>query len=535
MDMINKKFKYILLVLSVAGALASCERALDINDNPNSATESTPELVLPQALVGTSQLIPSFSTYGGRIMYFANAGGVSGWGSGFLDYNYSTGNEAALWSNTYNNLTDYQYVVTNTENVAGGESFYHAAQVMKAYNFANLVDTYNDVPYSEALQGNLNIHPKYDKAEDIYADLGSKLDAAVAFFKSSTLPSTFNAADVLFDGDAENWARFANTLKLKLVLKGQGKVTFANPGIDAIGVLEDDALVNPGFTKIDGKQNPMWNTWAYAASGNAVGTWGTQFIPTYYVMSFYDGSKLNDEARADVSFANGIGAPKNQLGVQDPTPPVGLAPSTWVLRPTSGTISATNYRGIGIIKGPGAGQPLMLAAEAQLLAAEAVVKGVLSGNAKTFFENGIKASFNYLNKNESDQIASGVNAESYLENYKEENASSYLVNFDLANSDDRKLEAIITQKYIAFNFLFGHEAWNEYRRTGYPSIINPSTNQPYPNNRDNARNTFVSIGSVSTAPDKLPTRLLYPNTEAAYNGANVPEVDKFTSKIFWAK
>jgi hypothetical protein len=529
------KIKYISFGLCLTLAFTACDKALNINDNPNQATESTPELVLPQALVNTSQIILPYNTHGSRIMYFANAGGVSGWGNGFLDYNYSTANEAGLWSNTYNNLLDYEYVVAQTAENEALAAFHHAAQVMKAYNFANLVDTYNDVPYSEALKGNEIVHPKYDKAEDIYADLASKLDQAITWFKSGTAPSSFTAADVLFKGNVTNWARFANTLKLKLVLKGKGKVTFANETIDAVGVLTDDAIVQPTFTKIDGKQNPMWNQWAYVASGAAVGTWGTQFVPTLFIVSFYDGYKLDDEARANVTFANGLSVPKNQLGDQD-DPPTGIAPSAWVLRPTSGTISATNYRGIGIVKGPAAGQPIMLLAEAKFLEAEAKVRGVMSGDAKVAFEDGIKASYNYLYKNEAGTVTATVNATDYLQDYKADNTASSLVNFDLATTNDKKIEAIITQKYIAFNFQFGHEAWNEYRRTGYPSIINPATNQPYPsNNKANARNTFVSYGSVATTTDRLPTRLLYPNTEFAYNQNNVPEVDKFTSKIFWAK
>lgn len=530
----KNKIKYISVGLCATLMFSSCEKSLNINDNPNQATKSSPDLVLPQALVNTSQILLGFNNYGGRIMYFANAGGVSGWGSGFLDYNYSTGNEAARWSDSYNNLNDYEYVVKQSMDDESLAAFYHAAQVMKAYNYANLVDTYNDIPYSEALQGNSNIHPKYDKAQDIYADLASKLDAAVTWFKTGEIPGTFTSADVLFGGNAMNWARFANTLKLKLVVKGKGKVTFSNEAIDAVGVLTNDAVVQPTFTKIDGKQNPMWNQWAYVASGAAVGTWGTQFVPTNYVLSFYDGYKLADEGRANVTFANGLSVPKNQLGNQD-NPPTGVAPSAWVLRPVSGTISATNYRGIGIIKGPTAGQPIMLLAEAKFLAAEAVVRGIMTGDAKVLFEDGIKASYNYLYKNEAGTNTATVSATDYLATYKADNVSSSLVNFDLATSNEKKVEAIITQKYIAFNFQFGHEAWNEFRRTGYPSIVNPATNQPYANNVANARNTFVSIGSVATTADKLPTRLLYPNTEFAYNEANVPQADKFSSKIFWAK
>jgi len=522
----RNKWLHASLMLCAALSFTACEKALNINNNPNDATEVSPELVLPQAIVRTSQILLGFNDYGGRLMYFANAGGVSGWGD-FITYNYSTATEAGRWADTYNNLEDFQYVINNTEGDPAQAAFFHAAWVMKAYNFINLVDMYNDVPYTEALQGKLNIQPKYDKAEDIYADLAAKLDAAVAWFKAESLPSTFTNADVLFEGDKTNWARFANTLKLKLVVKGKDKVAFASEAIDAVGVLTDDAIVQPGFTRIAGKQNPMWNRWAYSAAGQAVGTWGIQFIPTPFVLGFYDGSKIADTVRADVTFASGLSVPKNQLG-DEGTPsnpsPSGLAPNSWVLRPTSGGISATNYRGIGIIKGPSAGQPILYAAEAQFLAAEAVERNLMTGNAKTHFEDGIKASYNYLYKDENGAGKATVDADTYLANYKTDNAMNPLVDYDFATTAAQKLEAIITQKYIAMNFQFGHEAWNEYRRTGYPAITGTTPVA-----------TFVSIKSQATTSDRLPTRHLYPNTEFAYNAANVPSVDKFSSKIFWAK
>ncbi len=537
----NNKIKYLSIAMSTLLVASSCKKALDINDNPNSPTQSTPELVLPQAMVATALSVPTYNTYGGRLVgYYATSGGVSGWGD-MITYDFSTGFMTGLWSTPYNTLTDLQYVVDK----AGTEkpSFTQAAEVLKAYNYANLVDTYNDVPYSEALKGAAILTPKYDKATDIYVDLAKKLDVAIAFFKSAPEDLAFENADVIFGGNTTSWAQFANTLKLRLVLRAGSKAAFANKTIDNIGVIESDVIVQPVFTKIAGKQNPMWNTWAYGADNAAVGTWGTQFIPTNYVMAFYDGFKIEDTERASLVFANGISTNKNQLGNVD-NPPTGVAPSAWVMRPVSGAISGTNYRGLGVIKGPAAGQPLMLAAESQFLAAEGALEGIITGGEKVaegYFEKGIKSSYNYLYMNEADTpTKSAADAEAYLVDYKATNVNSYLVNFlkfidDTGNAPVERTttkvertEAIITQKYIALNFLFGHEAWNEYRRTGYPKIVGLNTTA-------NARTTFVSIASRATSADKLPTRILYPNTEFSYNAANVPSVDKYSSKIFWAK
>jgi hypothetical protein len=102
------------------------------------------------------------------------------------------------------------------------------------------------------------------------------------------------------------------------------------------------------------------------------------------------------------------------------------------------------------------------------------------------------------------------------------------VNFDLATTTDQKTEAIITQKYIAMNFINGEEAWSEYRRTGYPVSSSTVLNNPY--------GSMASIQSQATRPDKLPTRLPYPTSEASTNASNVPQgVNVYISTIFWAK
>jgi hypothetical protein len=525
----KRNFKYICGLFLVASAI-SCKKDLDINTNPNSVTSATVDLVLPQAIVATANSISAYNTMGAQqVGYFSNSGGVSGWG-GIISYNWTTGDFQGLWATSYDVLEDVQYVLNNSSNTGATKEFNAAAKVLKAYNYSLLVDTYNDVPYSEALLGADKLQPKYDKAQDIYKNIADLLDQAIATFKTSTtVPKNFTTADPLFGSSSSTeiarWMQFAQTLKLKLVLKGTGKgVTFTNSTFDsAIGFLTDDAIVNPGYTKIDGKQNVMWSTWAYAASGTAPGA-ASQYAVTGYILPFYNGIKINDPARAAVVFRTGLSVPTNQLGYQQADAGRGLAPSSWFI----GT-NATTYDKIGILKGPDAGQPLMLAAESYFLQAEANVRGIVTGTVKTNFDLGIRASFRYLYKDNTGAIPAARTADADAAAYQAipANATRYLVNIDQATTDAQRTEAIITQKYIAFNMLFGHEAWNEYRRTGYPTIVASATPAK--------ATSFVSLVSESTAPDKLPTRILYPANEYKYNAANVPTVNKYSDKIFWAK
>lgn len=533
----KKSFKYIFGLLLVSSVI-SCKKDLDINTNPNQPLSATVNTVLPQAIVATANNIAQFNFYGGQVVgYFSNGGGVSGWGS-IISYNYQNDEFAALWGNTYDILTDVKYVLDQSANDPTKAQFGAAAKVLKAYNFELLVDTYNDVPYTEANLGLANLQPKYDKATDIYKNLADLLDQAIATFKaggSGQGTPAFVAADPLFGGSLTRWAELANTIKLKLVLKGQGKVAFTNTTFDAVGFIKADASVQPGYAKIDGKQNPAYNRWAYLASGTAVGS-ASQYALTPYIMSFYNGTKINDPARANVTFRTGTTTPVNQLGYQLADAGRGQAPSSWYVSRTVGTVT---YDKIGILKGPEASQPLMLEAESYFLQAEANLKGLVTGDAYTNFQAGILGSFKYLYLNNSGTQSTGFNAGADATTYNTANTESFLVNYNTFTTRDsnnnlvtrpttteEKLQAIITQKYIAFNMTFGHEAWNEYRRTGYPAIITAS---PTPSQ------TFVSIASQSTAANKLPTRILYPITEFKYNPANVPNVDKYSTKIFWAK
>ncbi len=518
----SKLNKVALIIGALALTFASCEKALNINDNPNSPTSTTPALVLPTTIVATGNAVPSLSSYGSQLMgYYANGGGVSGWGA-IITYNYTTSNFTGLWSTPYNILNDLEYVINSSTDQE--QHLKYAALVLKAYQFEQLVNTYNDVPYTDALQGDGKLTPTYDKAEDIYKKIGALLDESIAFFKSSSKATYFTSADKMLKGDVARWAQLANTIKLRLQIKAGNKVTFDKSALDNVGFITDDAIVNPGYTKVDGKLNPTYSTWAYNAAGTAVGS-ASQYAPTPYILSFFNGNKLLDEDRANLYYKTGLNIPVNQLGYQQSDAGRGQAPSSWYI----GT-SATIYDAKGIIKGPAAGQPFILASESYFLQAEAVVRGLITGDAKELFEKGIKASYTYLNKNESDAATTNeADAAAYLANYKSENPDSYLVNFDKATTTEQKIEAIITQKYIAANMMFGHESWNEYRRTGYPR------NTGLPTIANNA-GTFVSLASESTAADKLPTRILYPSSEYNYNPDNIPSgIDKYTSKIFWAK
>ena len=152
--------------------------------------------------------------------------------------------------------------------------------------------------------------------------------------------------------------------------------------------------------------------------------------------------------------------------------------------------------GPGILKGPDQGAVLMTAAEVYFNQAEAVLKGLMSGDAESLYNSGVQASFSYLGAG---------SAAAYLAQ------TLQLVKYSVSNN---KLEAIITQKWIATNGIDAIQSWFDYNRTGYPSNLPISVLAPHADR---------------------PVRLFYPSSEITSNGLNVPtQPDAFSAKIFWA-
>lgn len=521
----KKIINYILIGLFVVG-FSSCKKFLDINENPNNATSTTPQLVLPQAIVASAALANTFNIsladIGGQQ---ANAGGFGGFGS-VVTNEYTTSNFTGLWSSTMDVNVDLKYVVDQTIEDPTLAFYSSTARILKALNFARLVDQYNDIPYTEALQGKENMTPAYDKASDVYKDLVKELNESIAAIEAGQAANEATAGvttsidpeiDPLFDGDMDSWKRFANTIKLRLLIKMAGVPDlngYATGELNSVnttlGFLEEDALVNPGYSNEAGKQAPI-----FASRGETVtgGTTQTSRIPSFWMHGFYDGHKLTDDVRGSLIYRGYPDTRSNQLG--DESEGIDVATGREWYTTTVG----------GVVKGAGQAQPIMLAAESYFLQAEAMVRGYISGDAKTAFEEGMAASFNYLFLDANESYTGEQDPAAYVADYKADNAESYLVNWTLATTLQERIEAIITQKYIALNFVNNDEAFNEFRRTTYPKIVNGSSN-PY--------ETFASLKSRSTRPDGLVGRILYPQFEYAQNAANAPSgITLFDSRIFW--
>jgi hypothetical protein len=536
----------ILVAAALTSAATSCSSFLDINNNPNSPTAVTPDAILAQALTVTAQTYAagtpsaqnSFNVYASWVAsYWGKTAVVSGYGEE-QTYNYSSTFYAALWANTYDNLNDYNIIQVN--GTANGYPNHAAiARIMKVYNFQLLVDEYGDIPYSQALLGSGNVSPTYDKAADIYKDLLVQLDGAIADInKAASIAGTrkVGTEDIVFQGNMKSWKQFANSLKLRILLREsqtadatlnatvKTQLAALQTSAATDGFITADVVAQPTYAQASDQQNPLYNRYAYSAA-SANSTERSYQIPTQYVLNQYT---VNKDPRVSQLYIQGT----RVVGTDTLKQYVGSIPGESnppnVVLPLIGSrFLGANSPGVigGFFKGPAAPTPLMLLAEHLFSKSEAEAQGLFSGgDAKADYLAGIRASFNYFYQPTS-------NGSAQYDTYIAANTTNGLVDWDAATTTTpvgtdlnttllttpravSKQEKIIYQKYLALNTVASTEAWDDYRRTAFPKL--PAASQ-----------------SSSTRADKLPTRLLYPQSEVNTNAANIPAGVTQYTKIFW--
>lgn len=500
-------FKYINLLLVVTLLLASCDDYLDINTDPNNPTEVDPSLILPVAQKYTGEVLSASDEGARRYQSLANlfmynwsqADGYN-WYPDEFKYLVTTSFYDRIFEQSYYDaLKEYQVLV----NLDPEYDYYKAiGMIMKAYHFQLLVDTYGDIPYSEALLRGENASPVYDNAQTIYEDLIVQLTDAIDVINNVDAATVRDVGsdDAMFGGNMTTWKQFANSVKLRILtrqmsMSGRGTyltTEFAAITAEGSGFITDDAGINPGYAAEEGKQNPFWNLLGYDPAGTAEmsnnATCATQYVLDYLTVT--------NDPRIDFIYeepATGhLGVVQGLLNYDDPIPDQYI-------------FSKVSNLGPGILKSADQDVVIYTLAECYLNMAEAALNGYISGSARSYYEAGVQASFDYLGAGDaSAYLAQGLNNVGWT-----------------ASSD--QLEAIITQKWIATNSITAEQAWFEYNRTGLPD---PASFGSYP--------AGLPVSLLASTPDR-PVRLFWPASEISSNGANVPsQPDAFTAKIFWA-
>jgi Starch-binding associating with outer membrane/Susd and RagB outer membrane lipoprotein len=271
-----KKYLY-FIVFTVTTIFFSCETfELDQLENPSNINVSKRDvelsfnyiqLQLPQyvnALNGFTQRVTRQMAMTGGNTYDNAFEPASFSGNWFLGFDI------------LNNIKFFEPKATAVEDYVG----LGAARIIRCYVYITLVDMYGDIPYDEALLGNVNLTPKYDKGSYIYGKIYQELsDALVTIDTPTDQISAIN--DIYFGGDKSKWIKLANTLKLKMLITGR-LATFEFGVADAKSEIEnilasgkyindtaDDFQFNYGDTRLNpNSRHPQYND-QYETGGGA--------------------------------------------------------------------------------------------------------------------------------------------------------------------------------------------------------------------------------------------------------------------------
>jgi len=494
----------LLLVMVPSLLNINCKKSFfDINQNPNQVTADkiSSELILPSALHLAGAATANFR-FLNRWMGYWSYNPTFNLDPEEVTYNVTTTfpEFAAMWNGYYDALFDLHNIEEKA--VVENVPFYAGiAKVMRARLFQDLVDAFGNVPYSEAFDTKEFATPKYDKGDVIYKDLMVVLDSAINIFKNKPVPSKASTVDIMYQGNGELWIKFANTIRLRCLIR-QSQVSGFNPTTELAkitangGVLMsgETADVNPGYDNAVGKQNPFYANFGFTVTGTEPSR-GANVRANNYLLNILKNS-------------NDLRVSRIYRPAAIPVSPLNPFVGTTYGAPPDASLSGSNvsYVGAGLSANSSQSQWLTTSVESMFLFAEAVVRGWLPGDEQTAYENAVRESFIWLG------VPSAVSA-----------ANSYMTNNSIANwsnagtTVDAKVKFIAFQKYIAMAGMNPLEAWNDYKRLGVPA--------PPP--------LSVHPGRVGT---DLPIRFLYPSAEYAVNSANVlaqGSINQFTSKVFW--
>lgn len=499
----NKKILTLLLSLALLGS--SCSKFLDVNEvNPNNASAVPPKLLLPAALTNVVKVMDNPRNFEFVYLWYGLWSVSAGYSqpNNLVQYRLLNSN----YQNPFSFLYTYGQNFTEIENAASDPKdagYLAIGMIMKAYIMQNLVDIWGNVPYTEAFSANKGIlKPKYDDQKAIYEDLVKKLDAAIALIAG--LPADANeigaASDVMYHGNMGLWAKFANTVKLRLLVHQSGMAgreayikgaiaTTASVGYLGAG---ESALVNPGFLVSDTKMNPFYETF-YNGAGSAQSDGTAYYFAGKDAVDFMVANADTRLGRFYLPYS-GSNYAGNWLGQNPDTHPPLL----------SGVTSKLGYKAgdAGYLIGtPTEAAPLLTDFEALFVQSEAATRGLITGDAGALYNAAVTQSFLYMG-------LTSAAAGTYLAQPK------LTVNWESASD---KIALIITQKWLALNGVAPVEIWTDYRRTGFPAGLHFTEDS-------------------NKASDTPPVRLLYPQREISVNNDNVVAVgtiNAFTSKIFW--
>lgn len=198
--------------------LSSCERDItSLNNDPKNPTEVNPDYIFTSAEVGLVFYLTTPSVNYNNFRLFTQQTTETQY-TDEAKYNLvKRSMPDNFWTAMYSQLNKLENAkrMINAQSLDANVKANKLATIeaLEIYIFSVLVDTYGDIPYTQALDIDKYPTPKYDDAFTIYKNLISRIDAVL--LKINTTASAFSG-DPIFGGSTSKLKVFLNTLKLRL-------------------------------------------------------------------------------------------------------------------------------------------------------------------------------------------------------------------------------------------------------------------------------------------------------------------------------
>ena len=476
------KFTRTLYTWMAAGALllSACEPLEETNQNPNEPANVSAGVLFTEGVrAGVNTSVNQSFLLGN------NAAQLTAKSLRTEVDAYSWNSFSNVWSGYYESLAN----VVESERVAteeGNAKMQGAAKVMKSWMFSQLTLAYGDIPYSEALTGSTdaNWFPAYDSQEEIITGTGGLLDeleqAVVLLGGTGAVEG-----DILFDGDASKWVKFANALRLRLLMYSSGQ---QDASAEFAAIVASESLMESNDDNA-----ALTYTGNYPNEYPLVPMKQGDFDAVYLSNNAYNALTTLDDPRL-YRFARPVNA-----DAVNADPMVAAVYDGCDNGLETGSCDKSGSRlGYAYYNYPSHAQAavqaeglLMTYAEMAFLLAEAAHKGWITDDAATWYNEGVAASMEYYGADFANTAWADL--------------SAYLAG--TAAYDAADINTIRQQKWLAM-FFSGLDPYFELRRW----YVEESG--------DWTALGFVSAPCQNTNGDALPMRFLYPGNEESLNPDN---------------
>jgi len=525
-------------MLLVVGS--ACEEGFDkLNQSKTGATSVDPIMTLNDAVIFCSPQAGTLQYELGAVQQLITSNSGVNVGANYNQVN--VGATPAAWTNFYQNVIKYSAdAIAKTKTDPARKNLYNMARIIQQYGFMVLTDTYGDIPYTDAGKGSTDaaFFPKYDTQKDVYNGIITELTAAIAGLDPA---ATVESSDVLYAGNVTKWKRFGSSLLLRAGMrlvnrdpaKAAATVTAAIAGSTAnlITTNADNATIKHDANFINGVGNTLN---------------GTEAANFYLAKPFVDALKANNDPRLtaiavrvpgaksgpdqvatnavkDFSLSNQYGMPMGSTDATANAAGATLPPGA----AGAGNLFSFTQADRGRVTSRSSPMFLVTAAETDLLLAEAVERGFITGVSATYFDAGIKAHM--------DQMASYTASSAVTASARDNYAANRDATFAAAGSSAQRI-AEINYEYWVASFLNGNETWANFRRVGMETmtyLLGPAPGTP--------TTLFVSNPYSGKTVDWV-NRITYPPSESLVNTANysaavqsIGGTDGLGAKVYFAK